>query len=111
MILLNIIKKYFYKFRRVGSSFFTYDCVCCGKAVRGKCLCDDCEKNVIPAVNRESGKAAAYIYETRRFELKTMECLSPRMSFTVLCFIAVLFIVFTFNAPEINIFKDHLATS
>ena len=63
MILLNIIKKYFYKFRRVGSSFFTYDCVCCGKAVRGKCLCDDCEKNVIPAVNRESGKAAAYIYE------------------------------------------------
>ena len=47
----------------MGSGFFTYDCVCCGRAVRGKCLCDDCRKNVLPAVNGESGKAAAFFYD------------------------------------------------
>ncbi len=31
--------------------------------VRGSCLCEECGKDIFPAVNEESGRAAAYYYD------------------------------------------------
>lgn len=50
--------------------------------------------------------AIAYIFETRQFKNNTATCKNPRLAFTLLCAIAVLFAVFTFATPELNIFKD-----
>ena len=52
--------------------------------------------------------AAAYIYETRKFNEGTEICKKPKRTIAALCFIAVLFIVFTFKTPEIGIFRDPL---
>ena len=52
--------------------------------------------------------AAAYIYETRKFNEGTEICNKPTRAIVALCFIAVLFIVFTFKTPEIGIFRDPL---
>lgn len=52
--------------------------------------------------------AIAYIYETRLFNAGKVRCRSPKLAFAMLCVIAVLFIVFTFAAPEIGIFRDPL---
>ena len=49
--------------------------------------------------------AIAYGFETRLFNSDKTVCKSPKYSFAVLCVVAVLFIVFTFRTPEINIFK------
>ena len=50
--------------------------------------------------------AAAYIYETRQFNNKTVVCKKPKVALTLLCVIALLFIVFTFATPQIGIFRD-----
>lgn len=50
--------------------------------------------------------AVAYIYETRQFKKTGESCRWQRLSFALLCIIAVLFAVFTFATPEIGIFKD-----
>ncbi len=52
--------------------------------------------------------AVAYIYETRQFNNGTKICKSPRIAFSVLCGIAILFVIFTFITPRIGIFKDPL---
>ncbi len=52
--------------------------------------------------------AAAYIYETRKFNSGTTVCKKPKRSLALLCLIAVLFIIFTFKTPEIGIFRDPL---
>ncbi len=52
--------------------------------------------------------AIAYICETRQFNNETICCISPKIAFTLLCMIAVLFVVFTYATPEIGIFKDPL---
>ena len=52
--------------------------------------------------------AIAYIYETRSFNNKNLVCKSKKLPFGILCFIALLFVVFTFWTPELNIFKDPL---
>ena len=52
--------------------------------------------------------AIAYIYETRQFNSGKVPCKSSKLSFTTLCAIALLFVVFTFRTPEIGIFKDPL---
>jgi hypothetical protein len=54
--------------------------------------------------------AAVYIYETRLFNADEGEvrCKSPRFAIGALCVIALLFVVFTFATPEIDIFKDPL---
>ena len=52
--------------------------------------------------------AIAYIYETRQFNNKSIACKNPLTAIAVLCVIAILFVVFTFKAPEIGIFKDPL---
>ena len=51
--------------------------------------------------------AAAYIYETRKFNSETdSPCVSPRLSFALLCAILLLFVIFTFTPPQLNLFKD-----
>ena len=52
--------------------------------------------------------AIAYIYENRQFNKENAAYLSPKFALILLCFIALLFIIFTFKAPEIGIFKDPL---
>lgn len=52
--------------------------------------------------------AIAYIYETRQFNMGTTVCKNPKLAITLLCVIAVLFVVFTFATPEIGIFRDPL---
>ena len=50
--------------------------------------------------------AISYIYETRAFNAERLKCKSPKIPFAILCVIALLFAVFTFRTPEINIFMD-----
>lgn len=64
MIKTVSFSKLFNKFRRAGASLFTYDCAHCGKAVRGKALCEECEKLLSPADNEDPGFAAAYYYDS-----------------------------------------------
>ena len=52
--------------------------------------------------------AIAYIYETRLFHAKRPHGGSPKLAITVLCVLALLFVVFTFLTPELGIFKDPL---
>jgi hypothetical protein len=55
--------------------------------------------------------AIAYIFETRRLN-SGKSCLRvPRMAFTALCIIALLFAVFTFAPPRIELFKDPLTST
>ena len=55
--------------------------------------------------------AIAYIYEAWLFKKEKTRCISQKLSFTILCIIALLFIIFTFATPEIGIFKDPLTGS
>lgn len=55
--------------------------------------------------------ALAYIYETRKLNNITKTCKNPKIAFIILCAIAVLFVIFTFNAPELGIFKDPLTST
>ena len=52
--------------------------------------------------------AVSYIYETRRFNQEKILCSSPKISLAILFGIAVLFILFTFLTPKLNIFMDPL---
>ena len=52
-----------------------------------------------------------YVYETRQLNLEGVQCKSRRLAFITLCMIAVLFIVFTFLTPELEIFKDPLTNT
>ena len=55
--------------------------------------------------------AIAYLYETRRFKSGTAACKSPSRAVTLLSLIAALFVMFTFAAPELGIFRDPLTGS
>ena len=52
--------------------------------------------------------ALAYVYENKKLKNGNTICKSPRAAFITLCVIALLFLIFTFNTPEIDIFKDPL---
>ncbi len=52
--------------------------------------------------------AVAYIYETKRFISEPPLCKSQKWALIALCIIALLFILFTFRTPKIEIFKDPL---
>ena len=54
--------------------------------------------------------AIVYIYEAGMLKRDTVECGFPRLSLAVLCLIAVLFWVFTFVTPPLEIFRDPLAS-
>ncbi len=50
--------------------------------------------------------AVVYVYETRLFNQEDQYCKRNKLSFIILCVIAVLFVLFTFITPQLNIFKD-----
>ncbi len=50
--------------------------------------------------------AIVFIYETRELVNGTPNCKNARLAICLLCVIATLFVIFTFNAPELGIFKD-----
>jgi hypothetical protein len=52
--------------------------------------------------------AVAYLYEAHLFKLEKLRCPSPKVTIAFLLTIAMLFVVFTFRAPEIGLFKDPL---
>jgi len=52
--------------------------------------------------------AITYIYETRLLNSDKFSCKSPRAAFSVICIIALLFVIFTFATPRIGIFRDPL---
>jgi len=52
--------------------------------------------------------AVSYIYEGRLFHSDKLRCRAEKWAIAALCVIALLFVVFTFKAPEIGIFKDPL---
>lgn len=49
----------------------------------------------------------AYLYQMRELN-RGGECKHSKLAILTLCVIALLFVIFTFKAPEINIFKDPL---
>ena len=55
--------------------------------------------------------AIAYIYETRLFNAEKVRCRSSKLAIAALCAIALLFVVFTFQTPKIEIFKDPLTNT
>ena len=50
--------------------------------------------------------AATYILEWYLFKKNSIKCMRPLHAFSLICFIGILFILFTFVTPQINIFKD-----
>ena len=50
--------------------------------------------------------AISYIFETYLFNIKKLLCRFSNLALTALCIIALLFVVFTFNTPSLNIFKN-----
>ncbi len=52
--------------------------------------------------------AIAFFLEWRLFKKNTLPCRRPWLALATICFIGVLFVVFTFTAPEIPLFQDPL---
>ena len=52
--------------------------------------------------------AISYLYETRAFNSERILCKSYKISLAILFVLALMFVIFTFITPEINIFKDPL---
>ena len=50
--------------------------------------------------------AIAYAYETRALNSGRVKCTHPRLAYGVLIGIALLFVLFTFVAPRLEIFRD-----
>ena len=53
--------------------------------------------------------AIVFFYEYRLFKSERLSCQRPVLAIAALCFIALLFIVFTFVTPELGIFRDPLS--
>ena len=53
--------------------------------------------------------AIAFIYETRLFKSKKFVCGSQRAALLTLVALFLIFVLFTFMTPELNIFKDPLS--
>ncbi len=51
--------------------------------------------------------AITFLVETKLFQKNTIPCF-PRLAFLVVCFIGVLFVLFTFIPPQIPLFRDPL---
>ncbi len=52
--------------------------------------------------------ATVYICEARMLFNENSSCISKKLAVTILCIIAVIFVVFTFATPNIAIFEDPL---
>ena len=48
----------------------------------------------------------SFIYESRQFKQENKVCMRPKYAFLLLCFLGVLFVVFTFKTPKIGVFQD-----
>ena len=55
--------------------------------------------------------AIAYIYETKLFENGTTSCRNSSIAIIILCAVAILFVIFTFDSPELNVFRDPLTSN
>lgn len=63
------VSRNFDKLRRALSSLFTLRCVCCGKAAAdGKCLCADCESDLVPAVKLRPGEGLYFSRFAAKYE-------------------------------------------
>ena len=49
-----------------------------------------------------------FVYETRQFKKEATICKHPRLALIALCIIGIMFVIFTFLTPQLNIFKDPL---
>jgi hypothetical protein len=54
--------------------------------------------------------AAAYLYEKRKFDQEA-PCKHPKIAIVLLAVVALLFVLFTFRAPDIGIFRDPLTNT
>ena len=52
--------------------------------------------------------AATFLTESYLFKKNSISCRHPRIAFVALCFIGILFVLFTFKTPQIPIFMDPL---
>ena len=52
--------------------------------------------------------AVAYLYETLKFLGGGIPSKRPKLAFALLCFMGLLFVLFTFKTPTIGIFRDPL---
>ena len=50
--------------------------------------------------------AISYIYELKHFGSEEKPCKRPKFALIILCIIGLLFVLFTFKTPMLNIFKD-----
>ena len=55
--------------------------------------------------------AIAYIYEWKQFVNGEIVCKSPKMAISIFCIVALLFVLFTFRTPKLNIFKDPITNT
>ena len=55
--------------------------------------------------------ASAFLYENHKFKKEDSPCRRKKAAIALLCIIGVLFIVFTFAPPTLNIFKDPLTNT
>ncbi|MBQ8840202.1 MAG: hypothetical protein IJ004_02655 [Clostridia bacterium] len=53
----------------------------------------------------------AYLYEARLFNSGKLSCKRPTLAKIMLFAVGILFVVFTFAPPEINLFKDPLTST
>ena len=51
----------------------------------------------------------AYAYEYKQFQKEKAVCKSPRLAFSLLCLIGLLFVLFTFKTPHLGIFQDPIS--
>lgn len=54
---------------------------------------------------------AAYVYETRLFNKASLNCTNHKIAVSSLTIISLLFVIFTFNTPHLELFKDPLTGS
>lgn len=52
--------------------------------------------------------ALVFLFEWWTFKNDRLQCKHPRLAFTAICLIGVLFVVFTFTPPQIPLFEDPL---
>lgn len=50
--------------------------------------------------------AIVFIYETKKFQSGEIKCSNPKKAIFIFVIIALLFILFTYFTPKLNIFKD-----
>ena len=52
--------------------------------------------------------ALVFLFEWWAFKQDCLQCKCPRLAFATICLIGVLFVVFTFNPPQIPLFQNPL---